>query len=175
MTDRDTASVREYAIESDCSEAEFLAVARVYARDVAASHDLSVSVSSLDWRVSRRAKRRAGAVTHREGEPTAVVLTWEHFAELGWPATAAVIRHELIHVHLLNELGDPSHGPAFRRLADQLDTHLHCERFAEPSWWVTCADCGARLARYRRSTLVESPERFSCGSCGGRLQVEQNG
>ncbi len=163
-----------HAIDPDCTGAEFLATARVYARRVVEEHDLSVDVTGLDWSISKRAKRRAGAVEYVDGEPRSVVLTWTHFETNGWLETAAVIRHELVHVHLLNEADDGSHGDAFRRLAGKLDTHLHCERFTDPSWWVTCVDCGTRLARYRRSRLVTHPEQYQCGDCGGALVVERN-
>lgn len=167
-------SVRKYAVSPDCTHEEFLAAAKLYAREVVDRHGLSAAVGDLDWEVSTRAKRRAGAVKWRDGEPQAVVLTWEQFVERGWEAAAATIRHELAHVHLLNEAGDPSHGPAFRRLADRLDTHVRCERFAEPKWWVTCRGCGARLARYRRSKLVSQPGDYECGDCGGDFRVERN-
>jgi hypothetical protein len=170
----DVTTVTEaYAIDADCSRAEFLAVAKVYARDVVDRHDLSVTVSDLEWEVSTRAKRRAGAVKHRDGDPEAIVLTWAQFAERGWRATAATIRHELIHVHLLNEADDPSHGPRFRDLADRLETHVHCDRFVDPDWWVVCESCETRLARYRRSKLVQNPGDYACGNCGGDLRVEE--
>ena len=166
--------VNWYAVADACSHEEFLAVARVYARDVVAEYDLSASVSALDWEVSTRAKRRAGAVKYRDGDPKAVVLTWDHFANRGWAAAAATIRHELIHVHLLNEHGDASHGERFDRLAERLHTHIHCDRFVPPEWWVVCTDCGARLARYRRSKLVANPDEYRCGDCGGPFRVERN-
>ena len=182
MSDRDasadrppvTARVRRYEVAPDCSHDEFLAAAKVYARAVVDAHDLSVTVGDLSWEVSTRAKRRAGAVRYRDGVPEAVVLTWGHFERAGWPAAAATVRHELAHVHLLTETGDASHGPAFRRLADRLDTHVHCDRFTPPTWWVRCVDCGAELPRYRRSKLVDDPERYRCGDCGGRFRVERN-
>lgn len=167
-------SASKYAIEPDCTHEEFLAVAKVYAREVVDDHDLSVRVSDLDWRVSTRAKRRAGAVKYKDGEPKAVVLTWGQFAERGWAAVAETVRHELIHVHLLNEESEPGHGPAFRRLADRLNATVHCDRFSEPKWWVVCVDCDARLARYRRSKLVTEPERYRCRNCGGDFRVERN-
>jgi predicted SprT family Zn-dependent metalloprotease len=160
-----------YALDADASVEAFLAVAKVYARDVVARHDLSVTVSDLEWGVSTRAKRRAGAVRYRDGTPVAVSLTLEQFRERGWSAAAETIRHELLHVHLLNERGDPSHGERFRRLADRLDTRVRCDRFAEPNWWIRCADCGAELARYRRSKLVESTHEYRCGDCGGALHL----
>ena len=170
---RTRVDVDRYAIDATCSHEEFLAVARVYARDVVAAYGLSAAVSDLDWAVSTRAKRRAGAVKYRNGDPEAVVLTWDHFANLGWAAAAATIRHELIHVHLLNEADDASHGKRFERLADRLDTHVHCDRFVEPAWWVICTDCGARLARYRQSKLVTDPAQYRCGDCGGTFRVER--
>ena len=33
-----------------------------------------------------------------------------------------------------------------------------------------CTDCGLILQRSRRSKLVENPERFRCGKCGGTLE-----
>lgn len=163
-----------FAVGPDSSRAELLAVARVYARAVVAHHDLDVTVSDLEWSVSTRAKRRAGVVKHRDGDPEAVVLTWAQFRNRGWAATASTVRHELIHVHRLNVADDPSHGEAFRRLADRLDTDVHCDRFVAPAWWVDCEACDARLARYRRSKLVKHPDRYRCGSCGGRLTVTRN-
>ncbi|WP_340098894.1 SprT-like domain-containing protein [Salinibaculum salinum] len=163
-----------YSLDESCSHEEFLAVARVYAREVVAEYDLSASVSDLTWEVSTRAKRRAGAVKYRDGDPVSVTLTWAHFANRGWAATAATIRHELIHVHLLNEHGDASHGERFCRLAERLHTHVHCDRFVPPEWWVVCTDCGARLARYRQSKLVTDPAQYRCGDCGGAFRVERN-
>lgn len=168
-----TDPLRRYAVAPDATHEQFLAAAKLYAREVVEGHDLSVDVGGLDWEVSTRAKRRAGAVLHRDGDPETVRLTWDQFANEGWEAAAATVRHELVHVHLLVESNDPSHGDAFRTLADELDTHVRCERFADPKWWVTCVDCGARVARYRRSKLVDSPERYQCGDCGGNFRVER--
>ena len=163
-----------YAIEGDVSTAEFLAVARVYAREVARNYGLSVAVDDLKWEVSKRAKRRAGAVKYRNGEPETVSLTWELFQERGWGAAAETIRHELIHVHLLNEHDDPSHGSEFERWANRLQTPVTCELFAEPKWWVECQSCGSRMARYRESKLVQNPSAYRCGGCGGELRSREN-
>jgi predicted SprT family Zn-dependent metalloprotease len=170
----DADAVDRYAITPDCTEREFLAAAKLYARSVVDRHDLTANVGDLDWEVSLRAKRRAGAVTYESFEPTAVTLTWEYFESEGWPAVAATVRHELIHVHLLNEADDPSHGDRFEALAAELDTHTHCDLFAEPKWWVVCSDCGTRWARYRRSKLVDQPDRYACGDCSGDLSVQEN-
>ncbi|WP_224337487.1 SprT-like domain-containing protein [Haloprofundus halobius] len=163
-----------YAVGPEATVPEFLAVSKLYAREVVRHYGLTVDVSGLDWEVSKRAKRRAGAVKHRDGTPETVSLTWEFFQNCGWEATAETIRHELVHVHLLNEEGDGSHGARFEELAAELDTHVNCERFAEPKWWIRCASCGTALARYRRSKLVENTESYRCGSCGGSLRLSEN-
>ena len=163
-----------YTIAPPCTHEEFLAVAKVYARAVVRAADLSVEVSALEWKVSTRAKRRAGALTYRGDEPVRVTLAWKQFEQRGWSATASTIRHELLHAHLLNEGVGPGHGPEFRRLAQALETNVHCERFTDPTWWVHCTDCSHQIARYRRSKLVSNPEQYRCGECGGRLRVERN-
>ena len=160
-----------YAIDTDASPEEFLAVARVYAREVAANHDLSVDVVALDWAVSKRARRRAGAVRYRDGDPETVSITWQLFTNRGWGAAAETIRHELVHVHLLNEHDDPSHGERFEAWADRLQAPVTCELFADPNYWVVCRDCGSEMARYRESKLVKHPEDYRCSGCGGRLDV----
>lgn len=166
--------IDHYHIAPDVTHEEFLAVAKLYARAVVEDHGLAVDVDALDWEVSTRAKRRAGAVKHRDACPETVSLTWDYFQTKGWDAMAETIRHELVHVHLLNEFADCSHGERFRRLATQLDTGVHCERFAEPNWWVVCRSCGQRTGRYRRSKLVTNVEAYRCGNCGGRLRREKN-
>lgn len=158
-----------YAVDEDSTVDEFLAVAKVYARDVVDSYDLTVTVTDLEWEVSKRAKRRAGAVKHRDDEPETVSLTWEYFQEHGWGATASVVRHELIHVHLLNEADDPTHGERFEEWAETLQTTVTCERFADPNWWVVCEECDSEMPRYRKSKLVKNPEAYRCGGCGGTL------
>ncbi|MFB6269463.1 MAG: SprT-like domain-containing protein [Halobacterium sp.] len=167
--DTDGLDTEFYEVAPDASPSEFLAVAKVYARDVVENYGLNVAVSDLDWEVSKRAKRRAGAVKYRDSAPQTVSLTWEYFQEHGWGATASVVRHELIHVHLLNEDGDASHGDAFREWADRLQTTVRCERFADPNYWVVCRDCDSKMPRYRESKLVKNPESYRCGGCGGVL------
>jgi len=163
-----------YRISPDCSQSEFLSAAKVYARRVAEEYDLHVRVSDLSWEVSTRAKRRAGAVKRVGGKPAAISLTWEYFQQKGWKEVAATIRHELIHVHLINQYDDHSHGERFRRLADRLNTHVNCDRFCDPKWWVICEDCGSRVPRYRKSKLVKNPDKFQCGNCSGTFVIKKS-
>lgn len=167
----DPETVSRYAVSTDCTHREFLAAVKLYARAVVESTTLSVDVNDLEWEVSTRARRRAGAVKHRDGDPLAVSLTWAYFQHAGWTPTAAIVRHELIHAHLLDAAGDASHGAAFEALAETLDAPRRCERFSEPAWWVECESCDTQLARYRASAVTKHPERYACGDCGGTLRV----
>lgn len=170
-----TVPVDRFEIRTDASDEELLAVCKMYARAVVDCHGLTASVSDLEWQVSARAKRRAGAVHHRDGDPVRVVLARELFANRGWEGVAETVRHELIHVHLLNERDDAGHGDAFREWADRLRTNVRCVRFADPRWIVECEDCGGEIHRYRRSKLVKWPEKFRCGECGGDLTARAAG
>lgn len=145
------------------------------AADYAARVALPVDLASVSWEVSRRAKRRAGACRYdtESGEVT-IRLTWAAYEAFGWEEFAGVVRHELVHAYEFQTRGESGHGPTFRSLADEIDAPRRCRRFVPPAYWVTCRDCGERLARYRRSKLVERPERYRCGACGGTLSVERN-
>ena len=163
-----------YKISKNSSKNEFISVVKTYAKSVVSEFDMDVDVRALNWEVSSRAKRRAGAVKHHNGDPKSISITWDHFQKNGWLAVASTIRHELIHVHLLNLKDDSTHGPNFQKLANKLDAPLHCERFSEPKWWVICEECDLRIERYQKSNLVKSPHQYRCGSCGGKFYVKEN-
>lgn len=166
---------QRYALASDCTDRELRSVAKIYAREVVDAHDLAVAVSSLEWEISRRAKRRAGALYHADGQSEKIQIARRQFDNSGWLAVASTIRHELIHAHLVNTGQGSGHGEAFERLAETLDTSVHCERFTEPNYWVRCAECGLEIARYRKSKLVTQADQFRCGDCGGRFSVTTGG
>lgn len=163
-----------YSIEPDCSEAEFLAVGKVYARAVIEEFDLSVNISAIDWEISKRAMRRAGLLKYEDETPKQIVLSWKLFSNKGWDAMAATIRHELIHAHLITTNQDGTHGEDFKTLAARLKTHVHCEKFVEPEWILRCMNCENEFPRYRRSKVVKQPEKYSCGDCGGSLISTKN-
>jgi predicted SprT family Zn-dependent metalloprotease len=163
-----------YSIESDCSESEFLAICKIYARDVVNEYNLSANIGEIDWGVSKRAKRRAGVLKYQNNNPNSIILSWKYFDNKGWSALAATIRHELIHAHLLNTEGDATHGKSFKTLAKKLKTHVQCEAFVEPDWLIECIECGCEFPRYRRSKVVEKPGQYACGNCGGELISNKN-
>lgn len=145
----------------------------------AATHAESVSIpvelDSITWKISHRAKRRAGACQFdRKSGEIVIRLTWAAYQAFGWEKFSGVVRHELVHAYEFQTRGQSDHGSSFRTLAHQVDAPYRCERFTPPKFWVECVDCGDRLARYKRSKLVKQPERYRCGGCGGTLVVERN-
>lgn len=178
QTHNSQATLREYTagqgnerVPDDTDK--FLKETKEYARSVVENYQLNVDVARLRWEVSKRAKRRAAAVKRKGTEPVEVSITWDYCRERNWSALKSTIRHELIHVHLLNEEDDPTHGEKFRGLASELDTSVNCKIFSEPKWWITCGECEMKLPRYKRSKLVRSPEKYSCGECGDDLTVRK--
>lgn len=165
--------VEMYSISTNCDQEEFKAACKIYAKTVVNEYGLAADVSDLSWEISARAKTRAGAVKHRNGNPESISITWEFFQKKGWRAVAKTVRHELIHVHLLNTQNEDGHGEMFKQYAEKLDTRVHCERFSDPKWWVTCTNCGGEIPRYRRSKLVKNPEKYKCSECGGGFVVKE--
>ncbi|MFC6906553.1 SprT-like domain-containing protein [Halalkalicoccus tibetensis] len=146
--------------------------AAAHAAAVGAEHFPLVPVEEIEWEVSTRMKRSAGiAVYDRDAEQVTIRLSWDAYEAYGWEEFARTVRHELIHAWQYYERGTADHGPTFRQWLDPLDTDRHCERYAEPRYWIVCEDCGDRNPRYRRSKVVERPERYSCGRCGGPIAV----
>ncbi|MFC7009873.1 SprT family zinc-dependent metalloprotease [Halalkalicoccus salilacus] len=118
-------------------------------------------------------QRSAGkAIYDSENEEITIRLSWDAYKAYGWKQFARVVRHELIHAWQYVEHGKAGHGPTFRQWIDPLETDRHCERYADPKYWVVCRACESREPRYRRSKVVKQPDRYSCGRCGGDLVIE---
>jgi len=86
-------------------------------------------------------------------------------------------RHEFAHQAAWERYGHFGHGPLWQTFASYLGCQpVRCARFdaqdrAEVRYVVTCRRCGWTTTRMRRSTLVTKPWRYSCGDCGGMLDV----
>lgn len=145
------------------------------ARNYAATVDLPVDLERVEWEVSRRAKRRAGAcLYHPDTETVTVRLAWRAAEAYDWPEFAAVVRHELIHAWEYQQFGEAGHGAAFRGQARRLDVDTTCPTFADARLRLHCTDdaCDWRAERHRAAETVTEPERRRCGRCGSRYEVE---
>jgi SprT-like protein len=155
-------------------ERDLLDRVQAHAANVAAEYFPNLPVDTIEWEISKRAKRQAGATKYDPApDEITISLTWDAYDSQGWEQFSSTVRHELIHAWQYYEFGEADHGRTFARWIDVLDTSQYCERFRSPNWWVICEDCGGQLARYQRSNVVKHPEKYSCGECGGSLCVEE--
>jgi len=167
---------------------ELIDWSRRYCERAVRVHDIGVDLAAVEWTVSTRARRRAGAVRHpavtgasageprewAEGPPTCtVVLTWpayESFAREEW---RGMLRHELVHVEQFQRSGTTGHGQGFRERASQIDALRSCPAFAEPNYLLRCDACGdVVVRRFRASRLVTEPDAYRSSCCESALSVE---
>ncbi|MGQ3721503.1 SprT family zinc-dependent metalloprotease [Natrialba aegyptia] len=154
---------------------EIIARARIHARDVLADADFELDLSALEWTVSTRAKRRAGACRwHADRETATIILARRAYDRYDWPEFAGIVRHELVHAWEFRRFGESGHGPRFRERATELDAPRHCRSFTEPRYVLRClaADCDWTAQRHRASKPVRSPDGYRCGNCGAAYEVE---
>lgn len=79
-----------------------------------------------------------------------VRLSGGAYESYGREQFSRVVHHEVIHARQYHEYGEADHGPTFRRWVEPLQTDRHCERYAEPKYWVVCEACESRDPRYRK-------------------------
>lgn len=142
-----------------------------YARTYADSVSLPVDPDTLDWEVSTRAKRRAGACAY-DGDAITIRLAWGAAERFDRAQFERVIRHELIHAWEYQTAGEAGHGPRFREQADRLDVSVTCPTFTTPRLRLECTNCAWTADRHRASAVVTDPEARRCGECGARYEVE---
>ncbi|MFP8954225.1 SprT-like domain-containing protein [Natrialbaceae archaeon A-arb3/5] len=165
MTDGETLTIDD----------EIMARARIHAREVVRESDLSIDLDAIEWDVSTRAKRRAGACRWNSRTAVAtIVLTRRAYERYEWAEFAGVVRHELVHAWEYQQFGESGHGRRFRERAAELDAPRHCRTFSEPRYVLRCLEAGCEwtASRHRASRPVKSPGRYRCGSCGGSYEVE---
>jgi hypothetical protein len=85
--------------DTPTTERDLLDGAQAHAADVAAAHFPDLPVEAIEWEVSHRRQRSAGATKYdpATGEIT-ISLAWDAFEQHGWEQFSLTVRHELIHV-----------------------------------------------------------------------------
>lgn len=127
--------------------------------------------------VNRRAKKRFGMCTHRNGRYSIELSV--RLLEATEAAVCQTLAHELIHTCP----GCDNHGPLFRRYAAlmnrQFGYRISRTSSAEemgltedtpsqrPRYLLQCRRCGKLLSRVRCSAVIAHPERYLC-ICGGK-------
>lgn len=138
------------------------------------------------FKENRRAKKRLGCCKKEKS------LMQEKFiievALVMQTETDEKIKEILIHELLHTCKGCFNHGPAWKALAQKVnqaygykistyvDTRqLNIDKPAPPKYKykITCSSCKTAFYRQKRSKLIEKPQRYRCGKCGGRLIVRE--
>lgn len=151
-----------------------VACAIEHLRDVVSDdRQLDVDPGEIEWTVSTNTQRTSSAGTCRYNKTTGeltITLAWAAYAEWGWEQFAETVRHEYVHAWLFVTIGSHGHGWQFKRVARDLDTHVHCQKFAEKRLVVTCPE-GCEFGRDRASSFVQDPEGRVCKPHGAPLTV----
>lgn len=149
--------------------AEVLALARAAGIPVSGRIDPRVAVN-------RRARTRFGCC--RGSRSGYTIELSAHTLRGGEEAVRRVLAHEVLHTCP----GCADHGARWRAWAAVLGRALGCQLRRTDTfeslgltddrpvrYLLECARCGRRIARMRRSPLVDHPERYRC-ACGGALR-----
>jgi predicted SprT family Zn-dependent metalloprotease len=178
---------------------DLVAWSRAYAREVRRDQFVDVRFDLVDWAVSTRAKRRAGALKRPQIEdasvgteidwesavtvdgraadgrpfPATLSVTWDAFEAFERAEWESTIRHELVHLEQYQAYGTTDHGPEFKDRAADLDTGVHCEVFTDPAYVLRCSTCAGMVAhRYRECKLVRRAEDYQSSCCDAPLVVD---
>lgn len=140
---------------------------------------LEVDLDGIPVEISTQMKRTAGKVAYRKGSDDIkhIRYAFKAYQNGGWQDMAETIRHELIHVHTIQNHKVGGHGRKFKRLVEPMDTTRHCESFAtdEAKYVLYCSNCDDVVAhRYQKSKTVKNPEKYNSKCCGASLRVENN-
>ena len=159
----------EVVSQNGISDEEILEVARVHAKTV----DLEVDLERVEWELSYRARRRAGACRYDADRDVAtIVLSRRAYEAYDRADFEEVVRHELVHAWEFQHFGESGHGTRFRERAADVDAPRHCKSFSRPRYVLRCLECDWRAERHRASKPVRSPGSYRCGRCQGSYEVE---
>ena len=157
---------------------------KLLARVIAQARAVRVPVSEhicpqVRW--NRRARTRFGCCV-RQGGAYIIELSARLAEEGSEDAVMQVLAHEVLHTCY----GCSNHGKRWKSYAAKMNAawgyHIsRTDKFEDLGleddrpvrYWVVCSRCGRRMARMKRSPLVDHPERYRC-QCGGTLQIENN-
>ena len=154
------------------------------AQVIAQARSIAIPVSrniGPDVVINTRARTRFGCCRSRMGRHTIEVAA--ALLEADEQAIRQVLAHEVLHTCP----GCANHGAKWQHWAllmsqrfgydiHRTDSHgaLGIEDARPVRYVVVCRQCGNRINRMKRSSLVQHPERYRC-KCGGSLYIELPG
>ena len=134
----------------------------------------------IQFKINTRAKTRLG-VCKKTGQSYLIEIA---SALLDERVPESELENTLLHEILHTCRGCMKHTGKWKQLADKVNAAYGCnisrtaskdalpeELAHKPRYKVVCPNCGAVYERYKRSALIQHPERYRCGKCGGRLDA----
>ena len=141
---------------------------------------------NIRFAVNRRAKLRLGQC-RRQGdnytvEISAALLDERVNVRTGLKRT---LHHELLHTcygcmkhtgrwKMYADRVNAAYGYNIQRVATQEEQPLPQDLMPQAKYLIRCDGCGAEYPRQKLSALVQHPECYRCGKCGGRLRNAAN-
>lgn len=140
------------------------------------------TAANIAFKINTRAKTRLG-ICKKKGD----FYTIEIAAALLDDSSPEALLQETLHHELLHTCyGCMKHTGRWKQLAERVNTAYgyHITRLADvdslpsspsqqPRYRLVCPHCGTIYERFRRSALIQHPERYRCGKCGGRLLLSE--
>ena len=121
------------------------------------------------WEINTRAIQRWGQCKKRNGN---FIISISH------KALETTVLHELLHT----VDGCMNHGNNWQKVANQVNmcygynikrTTSTEEKGIEREpykYVVKCQNCGIKVGRYKMSSLIQQPQNWKCGCCGGKFE-----
>jgi predicted SprT family Zn-dependent metalloprotease len=175
--EKTTNEMNEPKFGDDLSKPELKAAIEEYQFWVVEEYPLEIDFDGIPVEVSTKLKRTAGKVAHIRGSKKVkhIRYAWKAYQTWGWEKFTETIRHELIHVHTVQNHAKGGHGHLFKRMVPDLDTTRHCESFSddEAKYVLSCSECEKEVARrFRKSKTVKRPEKYRSKCCKAPLHVQ---
>ena len=140
-----------------------------------------------NWSVNTRAQKRWGQCRNISGRYYDINIS-SRLLEDGVEDQAVknVIAHELLHTvnGCFGHLGKwkylagiinsclPSYQVRTTSTGEELG--VSPARSESPKYIIICTKCGYRVNRYRRSKVIDHPNRYRCPNCNGKIKVFDN-
>lgn len=167
----------EPSFGDDMNQHELKQAIETYQEWCAEHYPIDVDLDGIPTEISTRMKSTAGKVCYNKGDFRVKYIRYalKAYQKWGWDELASTIRHELIHVHTVQNYEKGGHGRLFKRMVPKMDTSRHCETFAEDDakYILFCKECDAEVVRrFKMCKSVKNPGRYRSKCCQAPLRVE---
>ena len=131
-----------------------------------------------NWEINTRAIKRWGQCKKRDGGFIISISNKLLDDSVDNKALETTVLHELLHT--VN--GCFNHGNKWQNMANKINnrygyniktTTSHEEKGIEREpykYMVKCQSCGREVGRYKMSSIIQNPQNWKCGCCGGKFE-----